>query len=145
MSGCRQHESSSYPARWQARYIWRLWLSGFTRSQSCWSLKGHRSWSNLRRLAGSLCCYQTKAPPWEFPKPAVQNGMEKLGPVITSPHFLYLVLELSQEERQQVLYCVVLAQDGWKAHNDRGQSWLHMLVGVWNKFLETERSAQTNR
>lgn len=33
-------------------------------------------------------------------------------PRITSLHFLYLVLELSQEERQQVLYCVVLAQDG---------------------------------
>lgn len=37
---------------------------------------------------------------------------EKLDHTITSLHFLYLVLELSQEERQQVLYCVVLAQDG---------------------------------
>lgn len=50
--------------------------------------------------------------------------------------FLYLILELSQEERQQVLYCVVLAQDGREAHDDRGQSRLHMLVRVRHQFLE---------
>lgn len=48
---------------------------------------------------------------------------------------LYLVLELSQEERQQVLDRVVLAQDGRKAHDDRGQRRLHMLIGVRNEFL----------
>lgn len=45
-------------------------------------------------------------------------------------HFLYLIFELSQEERQQVFNCVVLAQYGGKAHYDGGQSGLHMLVGV---------------
>lgn len=41
-----------------------------------------------------------------------QFRKEKLEPRNTSLHFLYLILELSQEERQQVLYCVVFAQDG---------------------------------
>lgn len=58
-------------------------------------------------------------------------------------HFLYLIFKLSQEERQQVLNCVVLAQYGGKAHYDRGQSGLHMLVGVWDKFLDRDGTHKT--
>lgn len=59
--------------------------------------------------------------------------------VFPSTSFLYLVLELSQEERQQVLYCVVFAQDGREAHDDRGQSRLHVLIRVRHQFLEAAR------
>lgn len=56
---------------------------------------------------------------------------------------VYLVLELSQEQRQQVLHCVVFTQDGGQAHDDRGQGRLHMLVGVRHQFLSGEKESQT--
>lgn len=60
----------------------------------------------------------------------MHNGREKLSVATMGLRSLYLVLELSQEERQQVLYCVVLSQDGRKAHDDGGESRLHVLIGV---------------
>ncbi|TNN38569.1 hypothetical protein EYF80_051262 [Liparis tanakae] len=67
-------------------------------------------------------------------KNAVVNVSELSATLWSSPagrvRPLYLVLELGQEERQQVLDGVVLAQDGRQAHDDRGQRRLHMLIGV---------------
>lgn len=47
----------------------------------------------------------------------------------------YLVLQLGQEEGQQMLYSVVLAQDGGEAHDDGGQGRLHMLICVGHQLL----------
>ena len=64
-----------------------------------------------------------------------------------------LVLELGQEEGQQVLYGVVLAQDRRQAHDDARQCRLDVLVGVrhqllggniWQKWLGMVRLSRTS-
>lgn len=42
----------------------------------------------------------------------------------------YLVLQLGQEKREQMLHGVVLAQDSGEAHDDGGQGRLHVLICV---------------
>ena len=51
----------------------------------------------------------------------------------------YLVLQLGQEEGEQMLHSVVLAQDRGKAHDDRGQGRLHMLICVRHQLLLEEQ------
>jgi hypothetical protein len=58
-----------------------------------------------------------------------------------SSDWCYLILELGQEQRQQVLHCVVFAQDSGQAHDDRGQGRFHMLVGVRHQFLSGEKES----
>lgn len=59
----------------------------------------------------------------------------------SSSDWCYLILELGQEQRQQVLHCVVFTQDGGQAHDDRGQGRLHVLAGVRHQFLSEEKES----
>lgn len=116
-------------------------LSGFVSSRSLTARRSPRPHGAAREPGGlpqeargqgvCKCIWGVRGP-----------GAEAKG--FPSASFLYLVLELSQEERQQVLYCVVLAQDGWEPHDDWGQSWLHVLVRVWDQFLEAAGRRKQN-
>lgn len=59
----------------------------------------------------------------------MENGERAEGPVF------YLVLQLGQEKREQMLHGVVLAQDSGETHDDWGQGRLYMLICVWHQLL----------
>ena len=83
---------------------------------------------------------------WAFAEGAGEPGEQlphplwpRAEPPNPQPRRPYLILQLGQEERQQVLDGVVFAQDWREAHDDGGQCRLDMLVGVGHQLLGGRR------